>query len=106
LKAEKADKSAVQPHVEALLALKAKYESITGEPFDVPKADAKGKSKKQQHQKPAAASQSQVSHVTHVSCVLVAWSKELATNKHLSYAKFTQQLSCNTMHFALKQRVR
>eukprot|EP00953_Heterococcus_sp_UTEX-ZZ885_P012348 7079-Heterococcus_DN1.PRE.2 len=59
LKAEKADKSAVQPHVDSLLALKAKYESITGEPFDVPKVGAKDKSKKQQQQKPAAASQTQ-----------------------------------------------
>jgi WHEP-TRS domain len=62
LKAEKADKAAVQPHVDSLLALKAKYESITGEPFDVPKAKAgaKDKSKKPQQQKPAAASLTQV----------------------------------------------
>jgi WHEP-TRS domain len=73
LKAEKADKSAVQPHVDSLLALKAKYESITGEPFDAPKAGAKDKSKKQQQQKPAAASQTQVGTITHASCFVAAY---------------------------------
>jgi WHEP-TRS domain len=69
LKAEKADKAAVQPHVQSLLALKAKFESITGEPYDVPKAGAKDKSKnKQQQQKPAAASQTQVRQPFVVLC--------------------------------------
>ncbi|CAM9679161.1 unnamed protein product [Chrysoparadoxa australica] len=42
LKGDGADKAALQPHIDELLALKASYMTLTGEPFDPPK---KGKSK-------------------------------------------------------------
>ncbi|KAG5184462.1 hypothetical protein JKP88DRAFT_314700 [Tribonema minus] len=51
LKAESADKSMLQPEVEALLSLKAQYQTLTGEPFDPPKAGAKKPQAKQQQQK-------------------------------------------------------
>ena len=43
LKASKVDKAALQPELEALLSLKARYESLAGKPYDPPKADAKPK---------------------------------------------------------------
>ena len=44
LKASKADKAAVQASVDELLSLKAKYQDITGQPWDAPKPGGSGNS--------------------------------------------------------------